>query len=159
MFQPSVEDHSNDTLSHQHMHVPSQLSTNVNSVSKLTFLTVTCFNGASSLCAAFRECSAEILHLFIQQISLSMGQRSPQSLSQLKLCFLTRNPCVFIPGKSWRMQVFRNLRTECTVGPPVTFEVCLPLGQKNKFKLLRTAIFHCFVLNNRTLWANLVLKH
>ncbi|KAE8292860.1 V-type proton ATPase subunit S1 [Larimichthys crocea] len=44
----------------------NRLSTNV---LKFTFLTVTCFNGAFALRAAFRECSAEIQHLPIQQTS------------------------------------------------------------------------------------------
>lgn len=62
------------------------LPKNVSSVLKFTFLTVTCFNGAFGLRAAFRECTAEIQHLFIQQTSLSEGQQSPRNVAE-RLCF------------------------------------------------------------------------
>lgn len=137
------------TCFHANMHVASQrLSINASSVLKFTFLTVTCFNGASSLCVAFREWSAEIQHLFTQQASLSEGQHSPQNVAEWP-CFLPR---VFISAKDGGAGFFfRNLRSECTVERRANFEVCLPMGQKYKFKLKGKAILTCLIPNNRTI--------
>lgn len=113
----------------------------LNTALKPTFLTVTCSNVAAALHAL--PSGSLTLKYSTSSFSKSLCLKGQQHLWM----------AVFVnPACSAESLVFRGLETECTVDQPVSFELCLPLGQKYKFKVKRRAFVSCVIWKNTTLW-------